>query len=83
MVHMDGSRDWIIQKSSFMASDDSVAVGVKTQGCAACCCSGEGLFVIKASGRGRLLMNTFGAVMRYDLKPGEVLPRAPACVASW
>ena len=72
MIHMDGQREWAIQKSSYMASDESVSIGVKTQGLAACCCSGEGLFVLRASGRGRLLVNSFGAIMRYDLKPGEV-----------
>ena len=72
LLHMDGQREWAIQQSSYMASDEAIAIGVKTQGLAAACCSGEGLFILKASGRGRLMVNSFGAIMRYDLKPGEV-----------
>lgn len=45
------------------------------QGCAACCCSGEGLFVLQATGNGRLLFSSFGGIMRYDLKAGEVVTR--------
>lgn len=72
LIHMDGSRDWAIQKQSYMACDEPIKIGVKTQGIGAGCCSGEGFFILKASGRGRLLINSFGGIMRYDLKPGEV-----------
>jgi uncharacterized protein (AIM24 family) len=72
LIHMDGSREWAIQKQSYMACDEAIKIGIKTQGIAAGCCSGEGFFILKASGRGRLLLNSFGGIMRYDLKPGEV-----------
>ena len=55
-----------------MASDSSVAVRTKVQGLAAGCCSGEGFFILRAEGQGRLLLNSYGGIIRYELKPGEV-----------
>lgn len=81
LVHLNGTQDWAIQKASFMACDEMVSIGVKVQGLAAACCSGEGLFVLKATGQGRLLINSYGGIIRYDLKPGEVWPAA--CGAPW
>jgi uncharacterized protein (AIM24 family) len=75
MIHCDGQREWALQKTAYMASDESVEVKVKTQGLAQGCCSGEGFFVLRATGRGRLLINSFGGIMRYDLQPGEVRAR--------
>ena len=62
----------MLLQQGYFASDASIDIGVKTQGLAACCCGGEGLFILRASGRGRLLINSFGGIMRYDLRPGEV-----------
>ena len=78
MIHMDGQREWHIQKQSYMACDQSIDISVKTQGLAAGCCSGEGFFILKARGQGRLLVNSFGGIMRYDLQPGEVRTRQAA-----
>lgn len=72
LVHLNGTQDWAMQKASFMACDERVSIGTKVQGLAQACCSGEGLFVLKASGQGRLLINSYGGIIRYDLKPGEV-----------
>lgn len=72
LVHMNGQAGWRIQKASYMASDASITIGTKMQGLAAGCCSGEGFFILHASGQGRLLLNSYGGIIRYDLKPGEV-----------
>jgi len=36
-----------------------------------CCCAGEGFVILKCSGRGRLIVNSFGSICRYDVKAGE------------
>ena len=72
LLHLNGQHNWAIQKASYMASDSSVAVRAKVQGLAAGCCSGEGFFILRAEGQGRLLLNSFGGIIRYDLRPGEV-----------
>ena len=60
-----------IQKGSFLGADTGIEIGVKTQSFSQGCCSGEGFFILKAGGSGRLLVNSYGAIMRYDLAPGE------------
>ena len=72
LLHLNGQHNWAIQKASYMASDSSVAVRAKVQGLAAGCCSGEGFFILRAEGQGRLLLNSYGGIIRYELKPGEV-----------
>ena len=55
-------------------------------GCAAA--AGEGLFVLKVGGHGRLCANSYGGIMRYVLRQGEVrarleqrlLTRVPLCI---
>eukprot|EP00892_Ulva_mutabilis_P005025 jgi/Ulvmu1/2895/UM146_0037.1 len=83
LVHLDGTQEWAIQKGSFMACDNSVAICVKMQGLSAACCSGEGLFVLHAKGQGRLLLNSFGGIVRYDLKPGEVRKIDNGYLVAW
>eukprot|EP00892_Ulva_mutabilis_P005027 jgi/Ulvmu1/2897/UM146_0039.1 len=83
LVHLNGSQSWAIQKASFMACDETVAIGTKVQGLAAACCSGEGLFVLKATGVGRLLINSYGGIIRYDLKPGEVRKIDNGYLVAW
>lgn len=46
------------------------------QGCMQCCFSEEGLFVLKCHGgkenrEGRLIIASYGGIVRYDLQPGE------------
>ena len=48
-----------IQKGSFLGADTSIDVGIKTQSFAQGCCSGEGFFILKASGAGRLLISSY------------------------
>jgi Mitochondrial biogenesis AIM24 len=78
LVHMNGHTNWRIQKASYMASDASVSIGTKVQGLAQGCCSGEGFFILSASGTGRLLLNSFGGIIRYHLQPGEVRIALPS-----
>jgi uncharacterized protein (AIM24 family) len=72
LLHLNGQNNWAIQKASYMASDASVAVRAKVQGLAAGCCSGEGFFILRAQGQGRLLLNSYGGIIKYELRPGEV-----------
>ena len=72
LLHLNGQHNWAIQKASYMAADPTVAVTTKVQGLAQGCCSGEGFFILKGSGVGRLLLNSYGGIIRYELKPGEV-----------
>jgi uncharacterized protein (TIGR00266 family) len=69
---LDGQRGYIIQKSSYVASQVGINLDVQWQGFTRGI-FGQGLFMVKTSGTGDLFINTFGAIDRHDLLPGEKL----------
>lgn len=65
-------QGYIIQKSSYIASTAGVDLDIQWQGFTRGL-FGEGIFMIKVSGEGTLFVNTFGAIDRHELQPGELL----------
>jgi uncharacterized protein (TIGR00266 family) len=63
---------YIIQKNSYVASTSDVNLDVQWQGFTKGL-FGQGLFMIKATGQGTLFINTFGAIDKHTLNPGETL----------
>ena len=63
--------EYFLQKGSFLAAEHSIELTTKTQNLTKGLFSGEGFFVTRVSGSGTLLLNTFGALMTFDLPPGE------------
>lgn len=43
---------------------------------------GAGFFVMEAKGHGRLLLSSYGALMRYEVQPGEIrtIGECPRCL---
>jgi uncharacterized protein (TIGR00266 family) len=66
-----GGTEYFLQKGSFLAAEHEVELSTKTQNLTKGMFSGEGFFVTRVGGAGQLIINTFGALMRFDLKPGE------------
>jgi uncharacterized protein (TIGR00266 family) len=67
VVHeLSGAGDLFIQGSSYVAAPDSVTLDTKWQGFRGFL-SGESLFFLRASGRGPVLLNAFGAIERFEL----------------
>lgn len=71
VVHELDGVDLMIQGSSYVAAPDSVIVDTQFQGFKGFF-SGESLFFLKASGRGPVLLNAFGAIETIDLD-GEMI----------
>jgi uncharacterized protein (TIGR00266 family) len=69
---VEEGRAMIITRGSWLASDKSVALDTKF-GNTSTIFGGEGLFVIRASGSGQLVLAAYGAVDVHDLNPGEGL----------
>jgi len=69
---LDGQKGYVIQRSAYIASHQSVELDIQWQGFTRGI-FGQGLFMIKTSGAGDLFINTFGAIDRHDLLPGERL----------
>jgi len=66
------NQGYIVQKSSYIASTEGVDLDVQWQGFTKGL-FGQGLFMIKISGKGMLFINTFGAIDKHSLKPRETM----------
>ena len=63
-------KGYIIQKAAYVASTPDVDLDVKWEGFTRGL-FGQGLFMIRVTGSGDLFINTFGAIDKHDLAPGE------------
>lgn len=70
MLTLTGT-EYFLQKGSFLAAEHSVQLSTKAQNLTKGLFSGEGFFVTRVSGRGTLVLNTFGALMKFDLSAGQ------------
>jgi len=66
------NQGYIIQKAAYIASTENVDLDVKWEGFTKGL-FGQGLFMIKVTGDGTLFINTFGAIDKHTLKPGQTL----------
>lgn len=66
------SEGYVVQKTAYIASSPNIDLDIKWQGFTKGL-FGQGLFMIKATGKGDLFINTFGAIDRHVLKEGESL----------
>ena len=66
------NKGFIIQKSSYLASSQAIDLDVRWEGFSKGL-FGQGLFMIKTTGQGDLFINTFGAIDRHELAPGQEL----------
>jgi len=72
MLEITPNQGYIIQKSAYIASTETVDLDVKWEGFTKGL-FGQGLFMIKVSGNGLLFINTFGAIDKHTLKPGQTM----------
>jgi uncharacterized protein (TIGR00266 family) len=66
------SQGYIIQSSSYIASTQNIDLDMKWQGFTKGL-FGQGLFMMKAKGQGKLFINTFGAIDKHTLVEGKTL----------
>ena len=71
-VEIRPNRGYIIERSSYLASTLNVDLDVRWEGFSKGI-FGQGVFMIKTSGDGTLFINTFGAIDKHVLAPGEEL----------
>ena len=74
IVHMpvDASKALMVQSGSWLASEPGVEVDTKWGG-GKTFFSGEGLFLLRCTGSGDMLVSSYGAIERRSLGAGEVL----------
>ena len=64
------NQGYVIQKAAYIASTENVDLDVKWEGFTRGL-FGQGLFMIKVTGEGMLFINTFGAIDKHVLQPGQ------------
>ena len=70
VVPVDGSQALMVQSGSWIASDPGIQVDTKWGG-AKTFFSGEGLFLLRCTGQGDVLMSSYGAILTMTLEPGQ------------
>lgn len=70
ILEVTPNRGYIIQKAAYIASTENVDLDVQWQGFTKGL-FGQGLFMIKVMGKGLLFINTFGAIDKHVLEPGQ------------
>ena len=63
---MDGSCGMVLQSTAYLCSADTVEIDAKWGGSKSFF-GGEGLFMLKASGSGPIVFNSFGAIKEIDV----------------
>ena len=72
-IELDGSTDITVQKNGFLAGSTGIDISTKMQNLMKGLFSGEGFFVLRASGKGTLFVSSYGGIMRKELASGEEL----------
>ena len=70
-LELDGRTNYVLQKDGFFAATEGVEISTKMQNLTKGLFSGEGFFVLKASGVGTLFVSSFGAIHPIDLAEGQ------------
>lgn len=71
ILELDGSVDYNVEKGGYLASEESVSVSTTAQNLLQGFFSGEGFFIIKVSGQGKVAISSFGAIHEVSLAVGE------------
>jgi uncharacterized protein (TIGR00266 family) len=72
VIELNGSNGYILQKGAFLASESGIVMDTVSQGIMKGLLSGEGFFLQKATGNGKLVISSFGAILKKTLAPDEI-----------
>jgi len=67
-LRLDGEQEWKIGRDAFLASTNEVEHKFKAQSITQGVFSGEGLFIYKITGIGLLWIQSFGAIIKKDVR---------------
>ncbi|RME80533.1 MAG: TIGR00266 family protein [Planctomycetota bacterium] len=72
VYELDGTKELIVQNSSYVACGADVEIDLSWQGFKKAFFSGEAAFWIRLSGRGKVILNSFGAIYEKEIQ-GEYI----------
>lgn len=70
-IPLDGRTNYILQKNGFFAATEGVEISTKMQNLIKGLFSGEGFFILRASGMGEIFVSSYGAIHPLDLAEEE------------
>lgn len=73
VLDIEDGREFTVQKNGFLAGTPDIQVSTKVQSIMKGMFSGEGLFVVKISGRGKVFLSTYGSIHTVDIPKNETL----------
>lgn len=82
-LELDGMNNYVLQKDGFFAGSEGITITTKMQNLAKGLFSGEGFFVIRASGKGTLFVSSYGSIHPIDLAAGEEIIIDNAHLVAW
>ena len=68
VLRLNGTDSWKVGKDAFLAATSAVQKDFQSQGLTKGVFSGEGLFIYKMSGSGILWLQSFGAIIKKDVR---------------
>ena len=71
IMELDGLNEYMVQKDGFLAGAETVKIESQMQSLSRGLLGGEGFFILKISGRGALILNSFGAIHKIELNPDQ------------
>jgi len=71
VLELDGSEEYILQKDGFLAAEESIEISTKAQNLTKGLFSGEGFFVMRISGVGKVAISTYGGLHKLSIALGE------------
>jgi uncharacterized protein (TIGR00266 family) len=83
VLEMDGVSEYFVQKDGFLAGADGVKIESQMQSLGRGLLGGEGFFILKIGGRGQLILNSFGAIHKIELRPDEEYVVDNAHLVAW
>jgi uncharacterized protein (TIGR00266 family) len=71
IIELDGVNEYMVQKDGFLAGGESVKIDSQMQSLSRGLLGGEGFFILRIGGKGALILNSFGAIHKIELKPDQ------------
>ncbi|MEW6246700.1 MAG: TIGR00266 family protein [Nitrospirota bacterium] len=71
VLELDGVNEYLVQKDGFLAGAEDVRIESQMQSLSRGLLGGEGFFILRIGGTGQLILNSFGAIHKVELKPDE------------
>ena len=82
-LELDGSYGLRVQKNGFLAGSDTIQVETKAQSLWKGLIGGEGIFILRVSGKGTVFISSYGVIHPINLEAGEEILIDTGHLVAW